>query len=225
MTMLVCSEKTAGLVDRAIFQSGGFLGVNQADTSLADAEAKGVQMTTDLGKSIQALREMDGKDLYAATAAGAYTGTCVDGYVLASSRKDIIEAGKYLDIDYMIGTNKDEFGGIFDVGTTVLAERQLALGRRPAYAYYFTRHMPGVDDPSSTCYGAFHTAECWYIFETLDRCWRAPLLSQADHVFAAQMADYWTNFAKTGNPNGAGQPNWASYTTADKNIQILDIQA
>ena len=41
-----------------------------------------------------------------------------------------------------------------------------ALGRRPAYVYYFTRQLPGDNQ------GAFHSSELWYMFGTLDRSWR-----------------------------------------------------
>ena len=36
------------------------------------------------------------------------------------------------------------------------------------------------------------------------------------------MSTYWTNFAKTGNPNGPGLPNWPSYRAED-NYQRMRI--
>lgn len=36
------------------------------------------------------------------------------------------------------------------------------------------------------------------------------------------MNAYWTNFAKTGNPNGEGLPHWPVYTETDESV--LDIQ-
>jgi para-nitrobenzyl esterase len=36
------------------------------------------------------------------------------------------------------------------------------------------------------------------------------------------MNTYWTNFAKTGNPNGKGVPNWPLYDTQKE--EILDVE-
>ena len=224
VTVLACSQKVDGLVKHAILQSGGFLNV-MPTMPLADAETMGDALTTDLGKSIAELREMSDMDLYnaATEAGGSYYGLCVDGYVIDRAQNEILESGDILDIDYMIGSNQDEFGGMFASGVSLLGDTQIANGRKPAYCYLFTHFMPGIDDPESTCYGAFHTAECWYIFKTLDRCWRQPLFTDADYKLADMMCDYWTNFAKTGDPNGDTVPEWAPYTEDNKNIQVLDV--
>jgi para-nitrobenzyl esterase len=39
------------------------------------------------------------------------------------------------------------------------------------------------------------------------------------------MSAYWANFARTGDPNGAGLPVWDRYTTTDKRIMVLDKQS
>jgi len=224
MTALVCSEKMEGLVDHAIFQSGGFLQI-MPTVPMEDAEAAGSELAGALGMTIEELRAMGDMDLYnAAIETGIdVTMLCVDGALMTKSIDEVIEEGSYLDIDYMIGSNSDEFGGMFASGVMMLGDRQLELGRRPAYCYLFTHFIPGIDDPESTCYGAFHTGECWYVFETLDRCWRQPLFTDADYQLADMMSSYWTNFAKTGDPNGEGVPEWAPYTEENKNIQVLDV--
>lgn len=94
---------------------------------------------------------------------------------------------------------------------SMLAPRTWAIaecknGRKPAHIYYFRREMPGDDA------GAFHSSELWYIFGTLDRCWRAPLFTGGDYILSRTMTDYWTNFAKTGDPNGPGLPEWPAYS-------------
>ena len=73
-------------------------------------------------------------------------------------------------------------------------------GHTPAYVYHFTRQLPGDDA------GAFHSAELWYMFGTLNRCWRP--FTEQDQELSEEMLTYWTNFMKTGNPNSDGLEKW-----------------
>jgi para-nitrobenzyl esterase len=71
------------------------------------------------------------------------------------------------------------------------------------YTYYFNQKIPW---PSHSDYGVFHSSELPYVFNNLrlmDRPWQP-----ADRRVASQMSDYWTNFSKTGSPDGKGLPNW-----------------
>jgi para-nitrobenzyl esterase len=64
--------------------------------------------------------------------------------------------------------------------------------------------------------GDYHSAELQYLFPT-----SAGKLSAGQATLAADMQGYWTNFAKHGNPNGAGLPAWPAYTTATDQAQSL----
>lgn len=84
-----------------------------------------------------------------------------------------------------------------------------AASGQKAFAYFFSHVEPG---PDSGKYGAFHSSEIPYAFETLSKApWRP--YSRVDHVLAVQMSGYWVNFIKHGDPNGAPLPVWQAVSS------------
>ena len=82
------------------------------------------------------------------------------------------------------------------------------MGRK-FYFYNFDPEIPGDDA------GSFHSSDLWFQFETLARCWRP--FDGHHYDLARKMCNYWTNFAKTGNPNGndadgTPMPEWKPVT-------------
>lgn len=90
----------------------------------------------------------------------------------------------------------------------------------PVYAYYFDQRPPYPDDHRlADAKGAPHAAELAYVFGHLDLYplpWRA-----SDHVISNAMIDYWTNFAKRGNPNGKDLPHWPAYKPGNPQRMIF----
>lgn len=70
-------------------------------------------------------------------------------------------------------------------------------------------------------YGAGHGSEVGFVFNNLMNRDGSPV-NPEEKELAKKMNAYWTNFAKTGNPNGEGLPLWPEYNT--QNEVILDIQ-
>jgi para-nitrobenzyl esterase len=69
--------------------------------------------------------------------------------------------------------------------------------------------------------GAPHATEIPFVFETVKAKYGAQLAAE-DESIARRTNEYWANFAKTENPNGAGLPKWPRYSKKD---ELLIIQA
>lgn len=122
-----------------------------------------------------------------------YTMPVIDGVLLKAPVDKLIKHP--LDVDYMIGyTNNDMYA-------PVMAWIGNRFGtRNGAYIYYFDRNAPGDDNR------AFHSADLRYAFGTLEGCWRP--YEPRDAAISKMLTDYLANFARAGDPNGAGLPLW-----------------
>jgi para-nitrobenzyl esterase len=60
--------------------------------------------------------------------------------------------------------------------------------------------------------GAQHAAEIPYVFDAVGAMVKGS--TEADRRMGATLSAYWTRFARSGDPNGAGQPAWPAYTPA-----------
>ena len=93
------------------------------------------------------------------------------------------------------------------------SESQIANGHKPAYQYYLTLVPPTAET-------AHHSAEHQYVFQTLTKSKRP--YAGRDWDLSNQLADYWANFIKYGNPNGDGLPQWTPYTADCKQVMDID---
>jgi para-nitrobenzyl esterase len=101
-------------------------------------------------------------------------------------------------------------------GMRAWAAAQQAHVAQPAFMYYFNRKLPGRD---SAFFGAFHSSELYYVFGTLDSTARP--WEPADRQLTEAMTSYWSNFAASGDPNGAGLPAWPAFGETDTPVMEL----
>ena len=162
---------------------------------------------------------------------------CIDGEYIKEDVFGMIKQGTFPDIPLFAGYTKDEFiyslpasaeeikadiierGGVRSINIIQNTVREVENAhvrcnyKAPMYAYKFSPSIPGYDHP-----GDFHSCDLWFFFETIQKCWRP--YSGEHYALARKMCDYWTNFIKTGDPNGKGYdgeclPLWNKVSAID----------
>ncbi len=95
------------------------------------------------------------------------------------------------------------------------AASAMAAISTPAYLYRFVRRLPGA---AGDLLGAYHGAEVAYVFDNLAAESWVPRPS-GDQALADAMARYWVGFARRGDPNDDGLPEWPRHVAG----QYLEI--
>jgi Carboxylesterase type B len=107
--------------------------------------------------------------------------------------------------------------------TWTWARKQSSLGKGKAYLYYFDQHPDHAAGTPEEGHGVAHGLDLPFVFGHPGG-WGSKV-SDADQRTSDMMATYWTNFAKTGNPNGSGVPEWPAFTEANQQTMVLTAAA
>jgi len=107
-------------------------------------------------------------------------------------------------------------------GTWKWIDMHLKTGQSPVYRYKFEETLPLIAEaPPGAEPAAPHASEIEFVFRVLSSKhlpWR-----DQDRAVSELMASYWSNFAKTGDPNAPGLPNWPRYQASD--YQVMRFRA
>lgn len=204
---LVSSPASKDLVSKVIIMSGGGIRGNLGNTvptqSALDAPGEdmfnlaGMYSIEEMrGASVEKLNEvMENYRSVQKRVLG--TRPHLDGVTFVEDFNDAVYNNTIADVPYMIGATADDLGDL-GKGLDTFANVRDSLSEKPTFVYYFDVTLP--DDGRPCLKGSFHSAELRYVFHTLKNSWRP--FTENDEELSSRVIDYWTNFAKYGNPNG-----------------------
>jgi len=219
---LCASPLSGNLISHAISMSGGGLSDVRPGILLDTAQMANKMMMDYFEKttldemralSFEELRQMS-DDYMVATKKRVMWSPVIDSYLLTGTFNDVAHTGEIADIPYMFGFTANDMNDMTKAVGDFCALRA-EQSNKPAYAYLFARPLPGDDN------GAFHSADLWYVFHSFRYSWRP--FTVGDEELSNKIVDYWTNFAKFGNPNGKEGGLWTPYTAKLPEFMVFNV--
>lgn len=101
--------------------------------------------------------------------------------------------------------------------TWAWACKQAEKGGAKVYLYYFDQHPDYPEGSPMYGQGSPHGQDVDFVFGSL----REPTALPTDRALSDIMIKYWTNFAKTGNPNGEALPEWPEFSGVGGKVMNL----
>jgi para-nitrobenzyl esterase len=103
--------------------------------------------------------------------------------------------------------------------TWAWARLQSKTGKGKVYVYYFSHRPPYPSTPQYQDWGAAHAAEISFVFGNFSEAMKP---TAADRALSDEVSSYWVNFAKAGDPNGKGLPQWPAFTGSNARVMNLN---
>ena len=137
----------------------------------------------------------------------------------ASAADEILKAYPHSTDEEATQSAKDLMrDSIFGWSTWAWAGLQARNGKNNAYVYYFDHRIAGIPG------GANHAAEIPYVFGNLES--KGPMggrpVTPEDRELHELVSAYWINFAKNGDPNGEGLPEWPAFNEKGNMVMYID---
>lgn len=124
-----------------------------------------------------------------------------DAYIAAVKKAyPTVQPSGYLDYDLT-----------YRPGAVRFANAKSALNSAPVYVYLFDWQSPVMDGK----FKAVHCMEIPFVFSNIARCEEMTGGTKEAYALSEKMSQAWINFAKTGNPNHKGLPNWPAYNSSN----------
>lgn len=103
------------------------------------------------------------------------------------------------------------------------SELQAKTSGKPVYRYFYSHPRPPAvtEKDKGRAKGAVHSAEIEYAMGNLSSN-KVFAWTEDDYKVSKVMHEYFSNFIKTGNPNGAGLPEWPA-TNKSKPVPVMHI--
>ncbi len=136
-------------------------------------------------------------------------GEKADAYITAVKKAypHAKKPSEMLDIDVM-----------FRPGAVAQANDKAAMKAADTYMYLFDWQSPVMDGK----YKAVHCMEIPFVFDNIARCEEITGGFPDAYVLADKISQAWINFARKGNPNHNGLPNWPAYNAQNTATMHFD---